>query len=617
MSDVLKFITCGSVDDGKSTLIGRMLHDSHMIFDDQVSELEASSKKFGTTGEAIDFALLVDGLAAEREQGITIDVAYRYFKTDKRRFIVADTPGHIQYTRNMATAASTAELAVILVDARQGILPQTKRHSYVVSMLGVRNVIVAINKMDLVDYDQAVFDQISADYKDFSKDLGFTAIDLIPVSALNGDNICAVSPEMPWYTGASLFGALEAADITKSTLVDQAFRMPVQMVTRPNLDFRGFAGTVASGRIQVGQDVVVLPSGKASTVKSIVTYEAENKTAETGQAVTITLNDEIDISRGDLLSCADDPCGIADVFRCKILWMADEAMVAGRQYLFKSSVSEQVCTIEKPKHLIDIENLQHVAGERLELNDIGVCEVYLNTRCAYEAYDDNRGLGSFILIDRHSNQTVGMGMIEHEMRRSTNVHHQDLTLTREKRADMKGQKPSVVWMTGLSGAGKSTIANTLEKKLFAADYHTAVLDGDNIRRGINIDLGFTDQDRAENIRRIAEISKLMMDAGLIVVVSFISPFEAERTMAKEIIGAENFIEVHIDTPLAVAEQRDVKGLYKKARSGKIPNFTGIGSPYEVPENPDVRVQTQGRPVEDCAEDILAEMTVRGVLLRGV
>ncbi len=617
MSDVLKFITCGSVDDGKSTLIGRMLHDSHMIFDDQVKELEASSKKFGTTGEAIDFALLVDGLAAEREQGITIDVAYRYFKTDKRRFIVADTPGHIQYTRNMATAASTAELAVILVDARQGILPQTKRHSYVVSMLGVRNVIVAINKMDLVDYDQGVFDQISAEYKAFAKDLGFASIDLIPVSALKGDNICDQSPDMPWYTGHSLFGALETAEISKAALVDKAFRMPVQMVTRPNLDFRGFAGTIAAGSVSVGQKLVALPSGKTSHVKSIVTYEAEHDAAETGQAVTITLQDEIDISRGDLLSCAEEPCGIADVFRCKILWMADDAMVAGRQYIFKSSVSEQVCTIEKPKHLIDIETLQHVAGERLELNDIGVCELYLNKRCAYEAYGDNRALGSFILIDRHANQTVGMGMIEHEMRRSTNVHHQDLTITREKRADMKGQKPSVVWMTGLSGAGKSTIANALEKKLFAADYHTIVLDGDNIRRGINIDLGFTDQDRAENIRRIAEIAKLMMDAGLIVVVSFISPFEAERNMAKEIIGAENFVEVHIDTPLEIAEKRDVKGLYKKARAGKIPNFTGIGSPYEIPENPDVRVKTQDRAPEECADDVLSVLVERHILPRGI
>lgn len=617
MSDVLKFITCGSVDDGKSTLIGRMLHDSHMIFDDQVKELEASSKKFGTTGEAIDFALLVDGLAAEREQGITIDVAYRYFKTEKRRFIVADTPGHIQYTRNMATAASTAELAVILVDARQGILPQTKRHSYVVSMLGVRNVIIAINKMDLVDYAQDVFDEISAAYREFSKDLGFTSIQLVPVSALAGDNICDVSPAMPWYKGRSLFGYLETAEITKSQTAAQPFRMPVQMVTRPHLDFRGFAGTIAAGDLKVGQAVVALPSGKTSSVKSIVTYEAEHDSAGVGQAVTVTLNDEIDISRGDLLACAAEPCKIADVFRCKILWMAEQPMMAGRQYIFKSAVSQQVCSLEKPKHLIDIETLQNVAGDHLELNDIGVCEVYLNTRCAFEPYDVNRALGSFILIDRHTNQTVAMGMIEHDMRRSTNVHHQDLAITRDKRAAALDQKPCAVWMTGLSGAGKSTIANALEQKLFAAGYHTIILDGDNIRRGINKDLGFTDQDRAENIRRIAEIAKLMMDAGVIVMVSFISPFEAEREMAREIIGAEDFIEVHIDTPLAVAEERDVKGLYKKARAGKIPNFTGIGSPYEVPENPDVRVQTQDRSAEECAGDILAEMRARGVLLRGL
>ncbi|MBL4589172.1 MAG: sulfate adenylyltransferase subunit CysN [Alphaproteobacteria bacterium] len=607
MQDILRFITCGSVDDGKSTLIGRMLYDRKMIFDDQVAELEVSSKKFGTTGENIDFALLVDGLAAEREQGITIDVAYRYFNTEKRKFIVADTPGHIQYTRNMATAASTADLAVILVDARQGILSQTKRHSYVVSMLGVKNVIIAINKMDLVDYSKDAFSKICEDYAKFSNALNFSTIEVVPVSALNGDNICSASSHMSWYKGESLLGYLETAEISTGEQKKQAFRMPVQMVSRPNLDFRGFAGTISSGDVAVGQNIVALPSGKASKIKSIVTYKNELQSASSGQAVTLTLEDEIDISRGDLISCEEDQCSIADLFRTKILWMSEQKMIAGRQYLFKSAVSEQVCTLEKPKYLIDIENLQHIAADNLNLNDIGVCELHLNHKCAYERYENNRNLGSFILIDRHTNQTVGMGMIEHSMRRSLNVQEQYISITRNQRSEQKSQTPCVVWMTGLSGAGKSTIADTLEQRLFGDDYHTIILDGDNVRHGLNKDLGFTEQDRAENIRRISEVSKLMMDAGLIVIVSFISPFRSERELAKDIIGQDSFIEVYIDTPLELAEERDVKGLYKKARAGEIPNFTGIGSPYENPENPDVRIQTATCNPDTAAGIILKYM----------
>ncbi len=602
-NDVLKFITCGSVDDGKSTLIGRMLHDSHMIFDDQVNELKSSSKKYGTTGEDIDFALLVDGLAAEREQGITIDVAYRYFKTEKRKFIVADTPGHIQYTRNMATAASNAQLAVILIDARQGVLAQTKRHSYVVSMLGVKNVIVAVNKMDIVDYDQKIFNDISQDYLAFSKDLGFETVEIIPVSALKGDNICDASQNMSWYKGNSLFSSLETINVAESDNHKQSFRMPVQMVTRPNLDFRGFAGTIAAGSVSVGDEIMSLPSQKTSTVKSIVTFEKEHQSAKTGQAVTITLEDEIDISRGDMLSSVDDQCRTADLFKSKILWMDDTAMVAGRQYIFKSAVSEQVCTIEKPKYLINIENLEHTPSDKLSLNDIGVCEVYLAQKCAYENYTDNRTLGSFILIDRHTNQTVGMGMIEHAMRRSVNVYKQKISITPAERAAQKNQKPCAIWMTGLSGSGKSTVADALEQKLYANNFHTIILDGDNVRHGLNKDLGFTEHDRAENIRRIAEVTKLMMNAGVMVIVSFISPFRSERQLARDIIGADNFVEVHIDTPLEVAEKRDVKGLYKKARDGKIPNFTGIGSPYEPPETPEVRVPTVDVLPDESADKI--------------
>lgn len=606
--DVLKFITCGSVDDGKSTLIGRMLYESNTLFDDQVEDLKNSSRRFGTTEDDIDFSLLVDGLAAEREQGITIDVAYRYFKTKERRFIVADTPGHTQYTRNMATAASCSDLAVILIDAKSGVLPQTKRHTYVVSMLGIRHIIVAINKMDLVDYSEKKYTEIVDDYRRFCKDLGFDQIHFIPMSALQGDNICKMSGNMPWYKGVRLFQCLENFDVSVDDTRLLGFRMPVQGVNRPNATFRGFMGTIASGDITVGQKVVVRPSGKTSTVKSIVTYNNDNiKTASIGQAVTLTLEDEIDISRGDLIADAVLSCPVADVFRCKILWMAEKSMVSGRQYIFKSAVSEQVCTLHEPKYLIDIESLKHVASDKLQLNDIGVCELYLNQKCAYDRYENCRKLGSFVLIDRHSNQTIAMGMIDFAMSRSSNIRYQELSLTRDDRAQQKEQIPKTIWMTGLSGSGKSTIADALEQKLFAEGKHTIILDGDNVRGGLNKDLGFTEQARAENIRRIAEVSKLMMDAGLIVIVSFISPFREERELAKDIIGLNNFIEVHIDTPLDVAEKRDVKGLYKKARAGEIPNFTGISSPYEAPLDPDIKVQTVGATPEECVDKILIHL----------
>lgn len=610
--DVLKFITCGSVDDGKSTLIGRMLYESDTLLDDQVAELKASSKKFGTTGDDIDYSLLVDGLVAEREQGITIDIAYRYFKTSQRRFIVADTPGHIQYTRNMATAASNSDLAVILIDARHGVLPQTKRHSYVVSMLGVRHIIVAINKMDLMGYSQEVFEKVTQDYKAFCKDFGFDTIDFVPVSALKGDNICTTSDSMSWYSGSTLFSCLENAKVSERPSRKLGFRMPVQSVNRPNLDFRGFMGTIASGQASVGQEVVALPSGNTSKIKSIMRYKDALSEAKVGEAVTITLEDEVDISRGDMIADVAEGCPVSDVFRCKILWMVEKPMVPGRQYLFKSATSEQICTLHEPKNLIDVETLQNISGDKLMLNDIGVCELYLNNKCTYDRYENSRKMGSFILIDRHSNQTVAMGMIQFAPSRSVNIRHQALTINRKNRAEQKEQKPFAIWMTGLSGSGKSTIADLVEQKLFSQGHHTIILDGDNIRGGLNKDLGFTEQARAENIRRIAEVTKLMMDAGLIVIVSFISPFREERELAKQIIGAEGFLEVFIDTPLEVAEKRDVKGLYAKARAGRIPNFTGIDSPYEEPIDPDISVQTANSEPDECAEQVLEYLLSRAI-----
>lgn len=600
---VLRFITCGSVDDGKSTLLGRMLYESKVIYDDQMQSLKKDSQKFGTTGD-IDFALLVDGLSAEREQGITIDVAYRFFSTKNRKFIAADTPGHEQYTRNMATGASTADLAIVMIDARKKILTQTRRHSFIVSMLGVKHVVLAVNKMDLVGYSKDIFDEICAEYESMAENLGFKTVHAIPVSALKGDNITSSAVSMPWYKGKPLFEYLETIDVDGEIAGEKKFRMPVQWVNRPNLDFRGFSGEVESGRVKPGDKVVVLPSHKISAVTRIVTYDGDLPVAETGKAVTLTLADEIDISRGNIIVAVDAPCEVADIFKANILWMSDKELVTGRQYAYLSSTFSALCTVSKPDYRVDVSSFEHMSAKSLSLNEIGVCSVYLDRPQAFEPYFENRVLGSFILIDRLTNETVGLGMIEHAMRRSENVHAQPLLVDRDARSAQKAQKPLVVWMTGLSGAGKSTIANLAEQILQKSGQHTMLLDGDNIRRGLNRDLGFTESDRAENIRRVAEVAKLMADAGLITIVSFISPFRAERKMAREIIGDDNFVEVYIDVSLEVAESRDIKGLYKKARAGEIPNFTGIGSPYEAPENADVVLNTVNHDATRLAETLV-------------
>jgi bifunctional enzyme CysN/CysC len=610
--DMLRFITCGSVDDGKSTLIGRLLYDSKMIFDDQLSALAGDSKKFGTTGGELDLALLVDGLAAEREQGITIDVAYRFFSTEKRKFIVADTPGHEQYTRNMATGASTADLAIVIIDARKGILTQTRRHSMIVSMLGVKHVVLAVNKMDMVIYDEKVFRRIEKDYAGMAAAFGIKDVVAIPVSALRGDNVTTLSENTPWYEGPCLLEHLEAVKIHTQD-ASLPFRMPVQWVNRPNADFRGFAGRVAAGSVAPGVRIKVLPSGKQSTVARIVTYDGDLKKSGAGDSITLTFADEIDVSRGDVIAADDEPCETADQFEARIIWMSEKPMVSSRQYIMQSGTSRSLCTPFRPKYRTDMTTLQSDACKTLALNEIGVCDIALDRPIAFESYENNRTLGSFILIDRMSNETVGAGMITHALRRSQNVHVQDLTVNAAARAALKGQKPCTIWLTGLSGAGKSTIANIVEKKLNALGKHTILLDGDNLRHGLNKDLGFTDQDRAENIRRVAEVSKLMMQAGLITLVSFISPFRAERKMARELVGEAQFIEVFVDAPLAEAEARDVKGLYKKARAGQIPNFTGISSPYEAPENPELHLDTVGHSAEELAGQILAFLAGRDFL----
>ncbi|MFD1192084.1 sulfate adenylyltransferase subunit CysN [Phenylobacterium conjunctum] len=601
---LLRFLTCGSVDDGKSTLIGRLLYDSKMIFEDQLAALEADSKKVGTQGGDIDFALLVDGLAAEREQGITIDVAYRFFSTDKRKFIVADTPGHEQYTRNMVTGASTADAAIVMIDARKGVLTQTRRHSYLVSLLGIRHVILAINKMDLVGWDQGVFDAILTEYRDFADQIGVKAFHAIPMSALKGDNITETSAAAPWYQGPPLMALLETLPV-EDDLRDKPFRMPVQWVNRPNLDFRGFSGLISSGSIRPGDRIKALPSGRESTVERIVTFRQDLPQAVAGQSVTLTLTDEIDISRGDVIAIADAPPAVADQFESTLVWMDDEPMLPGRPYLLKIGARTVGASITEPKYKVNVNTLEHLAAKRLELNEIGVCNLSLDAAIAFDPYEENRDLGGFILIDRMSNRTVAAGMLHFALRRSQNIHWQALDIDRNARAAQKGQKGRVVWFTGLSGAGKSTIANLVDKKLFAEGRHTYILDGDNVRHGLNRDLGFTDVDRVENIRRVAEVAKLMADAGLIVLVSFISPFRAERRMARDLMGPGEFIEVHVDTPLAEAERRDVKGLYKKARAGELKNFTGIDSPYEAPEAPEIRLDTTALTPEEAAETITA------------
>jgi len=609
---LLRFITCGSVDDGKSTLIGRLLYDSKMIFEDQLAALEADSKKVGTQGGDLDFALLVDGLAAEREQGITIDVAYRFFSTDKRKFIVADTPGHEQYTRNMVTGASTADLAVILIDARKGVLTQTRRHSYLVSLIGIRKVVLAINKMDLVDYSHEIFDTIVAEYRDFAKQIDLLDIVAIPVSGLKGDNITAPSEHTPWYHGPTLMGYLETVEI-EDHLQHQAFRLPVQWVNRPNLDFRGFAGTIASGTVSPGERVRILPSGRESRVARIVTMDGDLDRAVAGQSVTLTLEDEVDVSRGDVIACTSAPPGVADQFETTIIWMADEPMLPGRPYWMKIGTKQVAATITEPKYKVNVNTLEHLAAKKLALNEIGICNVSLDHTIAFDPYAENRDTGGFILVDRLTNATVGAGLVHFALRRSQNIHWQALDVHKGSRAALKGQKPCVLWFTGLSGAGKSTIANLVEKQLHALGRHTYLLDGDNVRHGLNRDLGFTDTDRVENIRRVAEVAKLMTDAGLIVMVSFISPFRAERRMARSLFDFGEFYEIHVDTPLAVAETRDVKGLYAKARRGELKNFTGIDSPYEAPEKPEIYLDTSRATPEDAASAIVAQLAEAGML----
>jgi bifunctional enzyme CysN/CysC len=602
---LLRFITCGSVDDGKSTLIGRLLYDSKMIFEDQLAALEADSKRVGTQGQEIDFALLVDGLAAEREQGITIDVAYRFFSTEKRKFIVADTPGHEQYTRNMVTGASTADLAVILIDARKGVLTQTRRHSYLAHLIGIRNLVLAVNKMDLIGYDRAKYDAIVADYRAFATSIGIDAFTPMPISGFKGDNITSPSTNTPWYTGPTLMTHLEtvALDVTS----DQAkpFRMPVQWVNRPNLDFRGFSGLIATGTVKPGDAVRVLPSGKTSSVTRVVTMDGDLARGVAAQSVTLTFADEIDCSRGDVIAAADNPPEVADQFEATIVWMADEALLPGRPYWLKLGTQMVSATVQPPKYQINVNTMEQLAAKTLELNAIGVATFSTDKPIVFEPYANNRTLGGFILIDKINNATVAAGMIHFALRRSQNVHWQATDIGREAHAALKNQTPRVLWFTGLSGAGKSTIANEVEKRLNLMNRHTFLLDGDNIRHGINKDLGFTEADRIENIRRVGEIAKLMADAGLIVLTAFISPFRIERDMVRAMLPAGEFVEIFVETPLEVAEARDVKGLYKKARAGALKNFTGIDSPYEAPGDPEIRVNTVEMTPAEAADYIIS------------
>jgi bifunctional enzyme CysN/CysC len=599
---LLRFITCGSVDDGKSTLIGRLLYESKLVFEDHLAALERDSKAVGTQGGDLDFALLVDGLAAEREQGITIDVAYRFFSTERRKFIVADTPGHEQYTRNMVTGASTADLAVILIDARQGVLTQTRRHSFLVSLLGIRHVVLAVNKLDLVGYSQDIFDSIDLEYRRFATELGIKDVTSIPMSALKGDNVTEPSPSIDWYTGPTLMEHLETIEVDEDAV--GPFRFPVQWVNRPNLDFRGFSGVVVGGSVRPGDRVRILPSGTESTVERIVTFDGDLDEAIQNQSVTLTLTDEVDASRGDVIVAADDLPAVADQFESTVVWMSDDEMLPGRRYLVKIGAQTVGATIDHPKHRIDINTLEHQPAKTLALNDIGIANLYLDRPVPFDAYTDNRDMGGFIVIDRLTNATVGAGMLHFALRRADNVHWQAVEVDRGARAGLLHQQPTVVWFTGLSGAGKSTVANVVERKLHALGRSTYLLDGDNLRHGLNRDLGFTTADRVENVRRTAEVAALMSDAGLIVLVSLISPYRAERRMARDLVGDDAFVEVYVDTPLEVAESRDRKGLYAKARRGELPNFTGIDAPYEEPEQPEVHVRTVEMAAEESADVIV-------------
>ncbi len=610
---LLRLITCGSVDDGKSTLLGRLLYDCKLLFEDQLASLQSDSARFGTTGtDTLDLALLVDGLAAEREQGITIDVAYRFFTTDKRKFIIADTPGHEQYTRNMATGASTAEAAILLVDARKGVLTQTRRHSYIVSLLGIRHVVLAVNKMDLVNWDETVFNDIATDFQAFADELGALKVTCIPVSALTGDNISQTSTAMPWYQGDTLLRYLETVNVDEDR-AQQGFRMPVQWVNRPDLNFRGYAGSIASGEVSVDDPVVILPSGRTSQIKRIARYDGDLDSARAGQAVTLVLKDEIDVSRGDVMSAATDRPTVADQFAAHIVWMHDTPLLPGRGYQLRLGTTSVNAQITEIKHSVDVNTLAQMAAKHLELNDVAFCNLSLDQAIPFDPYGDNRAMGAFILVDRMSNATVGCGMINFALRRAANIHHHVMKVDQQARALTKQQKPCVLWFTGLSGAGKSTVADLVEQRLHAIGHHTMLLDGDNVRFGLNRDLGFSDEDRVENIRRVGEVSKLMTEAGLITLVSFISPFQSERKMARDLLEDDEFFEIFVDAPLDVCEQRDPKGLYKKARAGEIPNFTGIGSDYEPPENPELRLAAGTDSADDLATQVITMMRAKGII----